>query len=341
MTFIDDLRLARSGRTAVLHEFLTRYDPRRRSLHAFFEGHEDIAFYCGFIERRLRSGTRLVSYNCGGKRQVYELFEAVVTRYPDIREALFFVDKDVDDILGEPWPTDPRIFVTDVYSVENYLVSQVAFERLYRDSVKLRRVEFPSHKIADQFQRQLAVFHSLTIPLMAWIVVVRRSGRRPNLSDVNLGELFRFSADCSIHAKSAGRSRYMEHVTGTQGLAVQLRSLLQTARELRRMPAKRTVRGKFEAWFFVEFWKNLVGGLRALAKEVNGDVAVSVQLERSNIVQVLAGRVDAPVSLGRFLTLHLSASEAPPVAQEVSRAQARMKRGILSILRLFGLTKAN
>jgi hypothetical protein len=339
MTFIDDLRMARSGRTAVLHEFLLRYDPKQRKLHAFFEGYEDIPFYSGLIEQRLPQGDRLVTYRCGGKREVYELFHSVVQRYPKIKEALFFVDKDLDDILGEPWPTDPRIFVTDTYSIENYLVSTEVFARLCRDSLQMKRVEFPAERMVAQFERQLAMFQRLAIPLMAWIVAVRRSGQRPVLNDVNMGELFGVSIDCCVCVKSHGRLRYLARVTGVLKAPGGLRQFLQIARELKRIPAKRIVRGKFEAWFFVEFWKSLIAQMRALAKEAGGDVAVSVQLERSNFVHILAGRMVVPECLERFLALHLGISETSTEPLRGAARRGPVARRILSVLRILGLHK--
>src|SRR5690349_18681648 len=119
MSFIDTLRSARSSRVAVLHEFWTQYDPRQRRLHAFFEGHDDSIFFGRFLTWFEQQGLRVMPYRCEGKRRVYEAFDQITGRIPDIRNVLFFVDKDVDDILGIPWTTDPRIFVTDVYSIEN------------------------------------------------------------------------------------------------------------------------------------------------------------------------------------------------------------------------------
>ena len=72
------------------------------------------------------------------------------------------------------------------------------------------------------------------------------------------------------------------------------------------MPPKRILRGKFEAWFFVEFWKKLLYQLRALAQESNGKVQVKIALELSSFVPTLIGYVEVPRSLELFLRAHLS-----------------------------------
>jgi hypothetical protein len=124
MNFTEILRQARSAPTAVLHEFLTQYTATPGRVHAFFEGHDDQTFFVPALKRYAPSDTKILPYCCNGKAQVCELFSQITTRIPGVKGALFFIDKDLDDILGRPWPTDPRIFVTDVYSVENYLVSR-------------------------------------------------------------------------------------------------------------------------------------------------------------------------------------------------------------------------
>jgi hypothetical protein len=227
---------------------------------------------------------------------------------------LFFVDKDLEDILGEPWPTDPRIFVTDVYSIENYLVSREVLGRLYSDSIRLRDVHFQIDPFLDRFDEQLAQFHRLSIPLMAWVVMMRRAGLKPNLNDVNAGELFELSDDCSIHKRPCGRVEYLTRVTGVPQTPGIFRRLRHTSRELNRIHPKRFVRGKFEAWFFVEFWKHLTRRMQALAKETNGNLVVKVPLEKSNFVTVLVARATMPRSLDLFLGQHFPPYTAFPAS---------------------------
>ena len=202
MSLIDDLRQSRSSRVSVLHEFWTQYDPGQKRVHVFFEGHDDLAFYRPFIEQQMAVGGRLVPYRCGGKRGVYEAFDGITQRNPAIRGVLFFVDKDVDDILGKPWPTDPRIFVTDVYSIENYLVSRDSFIRFCQEAVRLGDVGFQLHSpLLDRFDEQLSRFQRLIIPLMAWVVTMRREGQRPILTNINLGEFFEIDVECSVRLR--------------------------------------------------------------------------------------------------------------------------------------------
>ncbi len=308
MTFVDVLRTARASRGAVLHEFWTQYDPRQNRVHAFFEGHDDIAFFIPFIQRHLPAGARLYHYRCEGKPRVFEAFASIVQRDPNIRHVLFFVDKDIDDILGTPYPTDPRIFVTDVYSIENYLVTTDVLRNLYRDSVRLTGVAFPIDVIAERFQHQLDRFYRSMTPVMAWIVATRRSGQKPNLNNIVLSDLCRITDDCEVISTAGSRVAALQRSTGVAQQRGTFRQVAQVAKSLARIPAKRIIRGKFEAWFFVAFWKKTIAQLQNLAKESGGKADVKLTPEQGTFVVALTRYAEIPKALELFLRAHLGQS---------------------------------
>jgi hypothetical protein len=324
MNFIDVLRNARTSRAAVLHEFLAQYDPAQRRVHAFFEGHDDVAFFSKAIERVAPPGFRILAYKCEGKKNVFEAFAAIMQRLPSAKYVLFFVDKDLDDVLGIPWPTDPRIFVTDVYSVENYMVDASALRRLYRSSVRLVGVSFEEEAICSQFEQQWARFWRVMLPVMAWIVFTKRRGGRPNLNNIDLKEICEVSTSCDIASRWGARLDNLRRMTGISDSSAVLSRLLPVARELGRIPAKRVLRGKFEAWFFVEFWKSLVKQLQQLAKESGGSVTIKIPLEHSTFVTVMAGHVEVPRSLDLFLSAHFPRRD--PELEHVSSRLGRNSR---------------
>lgn len=272
----------------------------------------------------LPPGCRLLTYRCDGKPRVYEAFGQITARYPDIRSVLFFVDKDLDDVLGVPWPTDPRVFVTDVYSVENFLVCREVLVRFYQDAIRLTGVEFGTAALLERFDRQLLRFHRMAIPLVAWIVVARRAGLRPNLGNIELQRLFGLSEDCDVGIRPCKRVAYLAGATGVSMTAGLFRRVSQTCREVRRIPAKRVVRGKFEAWFFVEFWKKLTKQLQTLSREANATLTVKIGLEQSNLVPTLVGHATIPRSLELFLGLHFP--RGGPAASQVRAHEGRAGR---------------
>lgn len=305
MSLLQVLREARSTRVAVLQQFLAQYDPKRRSVYAFVEGHEDEIFVRRILIGRTSPDTYVYTYRCEGKHKVYQTFEAIAERHPSAKTILFFVDKDLDDVLGTPWPTDPRIFVTDVYSVENYLVSVEVLEALFRDAVRLRGVEFDVAPLLAVFEREWSRFCRTMIPVMAWIVMVRRAGGKPNLGSLELRDLVSVSPDCACSSRRR-RMEVLARITGVQPPAGAPQRLLETSRELRRLDAARIVRGKWSAAFFVMFWKEMLERIRHSAAEGGGAVNCSLALEKGNFVATLAPLAGEPRALARFLDQHMS-----------------------------------
>jgi hypothetical protein len=308
VSFTETLRRARASRVAVLHEFWTQYDPNQARIHAFFEGHDDIAFARPHIERLMPIGARLYPYRCDGKGLVMEAFTEITNRHPDIRDVLFFVDKDLDDVLGTPWPTDPRIYVTDFYSIENYLVSPACFIKLYRSTVRLTGVNFDEATIATHFEANLNRFEKKMISVMAWILVARRAGKRPNLNNLRMSSVCVVS-EGGVVSRLGKRSEALSRETGVVLAGASVRAIPAAARELKRMPLKRIVRGKFDAWYFVEYWNGLMRRLRVLAIEGGGKLSSHPVLSQANFVSTVGPHADLPESLYRFLKAHLKRHE--------------------------------
>ena len=314
MSFVEKLREARSSSSAILQEFWTNYDPNLPRVHAFVEGDDDQVFYRIVLQARTANTQRLYIYRCQGKERVYEVFRKITDRLPSCKGILFFVDKDLDDIIGRPWPTDPRIFVTDVYSVENYLVSRQTFTQLMQDFVQFRGVNFDLEVLAAHFERELNNFYRRILPLMALVVLLRRLGHRPYLNDVQLGQIFGFSADSAVCSKQGTRLAYLSRVCRIPG-PIRVHRLREVARELKRLPPKRFVRGKSELWFLVEFVKRAFDHLQHLAAEAGGSVRFRNPVEHSNAIAILANRIATPLQLDLFLNVHLSAPLAKPEKQ--------------------------
>lgn len=332
MSFLQTLREARASRVSILHEFKIQYYASANRFHGFFEGHDDIAFIAPLVERFLPPGFRLFSYRCENKAGVMEAFNSVVGGDPGVRRVLFFVDKDLDDILGVPWPTDPRIFVTDVYSIENYVVDAAVFRRFLRASTRVAGISFSEEVIVQQFEAQLIRFQRRSLGLMAWVLVCRREGQKVNLNNVSLASLFRFSDACEVSPARGSRLQVLADATGTVTPPTS-RRLRAAHRELSRMPIKRVLRGKFEAWFMVEFWKRLMTQLRQLAAESGGKVSPRVTLEHGCFIPVLGPYADVPPALERFLIAHLHESATPATTKEPLSRPSVLKRLVRLISR--------
>lgn len=312
MFFDELLKNSRRSPVVAFHKFLIHYDPRNQSVHAFVEGAPDRAFYRTYLDDFVSAGT-LRFYNCEGKAEVYGTYKKVTERFPACQRVLFFVDKDVDDITGQHWPVDPRIYVTDVYAIENYVVCREAVGRFLADFVRVRKLDFDFGPVLERFDEELSRFHRAILPLMAWIVAVRRSGGRPILKDVSVAKFINL-ADHSVVRKGFCLA-YLRRVTGVNAPDTTWRQTRRTCVELKRSNPKRYVRGKFEAWFLLEFVKRLLAELGRLSKQSGGSISVSTSLYESNLVEILVRGVPIPASLESFLNFHFRSGDPPKPAR--------------------------
>jgi hypothetical protein len=316
MSFTDLLRNARSSRISVFHKFLTHYDPNSDRIFAFVEGDADEAFYRAQIQRYVPDQRKIYLYNCEGKKGVCDVYADVIKRYPKCERVLFFFDKDVDDIVSAPWPADPRIFVTECYSIENYVVSRESITRYFKDFVKIRRVDVDLDKVLAHFDEGLRTFHGLMLPVMAWIVVMKRAGSRVHLHDLDPGELFAVTDEGTFRKEKRYAITYLLRVTQTSAGNSIWKLLRTTCSELKRLPAKAYVRGKFEAWWFIEFTRCILDGLKRVVEEANGSIRVHSQLNASTFIHLLAGGIQTPARLDAFLTFHTNRGGLNPVTAD-------------------------
>ena len=315
MSFVDLLRQSRSRPVSVFHKFLLNYEANSSRTHAFVEGAPDLAFYRNYIEQYVDAGG-LRMYNCEGKENVYQTYAKVMERYPACRRVIFLVDKDLDDIVGLSSPSDPRIFVTEFYAIENYLVCKEVVRRFFVDFVKMRKIDLDLELVLPEFEGLLKQFHRAILPIMAWVVTMRRMGRRPILTDVNPGEFLKL-IESRVERRGCVRILgYLERVTKIEPRPGEWKQVRQTCRELRRLESKRYVRGKFEAWFLLQFIRKMEETLSAMARESGGAISVNVNLTDSNFIQVLVHALPTPQSLSSFLEFHLRPDRGVPLKKE-------------------------
>jgi hypothetical protein len=334
MSFADLLRQSRQGSSTVLHKFLTTYSPGPERIYLFVEGQPDEAFYRAFVSGYLAEGQQIFVYNCEGKDRVYEIYEKVVFRYPRCTNVMFFVDKDVDDVVGIARRQDPRIYVTEYYSIESYLVSRAVLERYFSDFVKIKRVTVKLDDIFSSFDQLLSAFYSLMTPVMAYIVNMRRSGNRILLNDLKLGHWLRITSDGIRRTPRKNKLEWICGISQTASSAHVWQQVRKTTAELKRLPPKSFIRGKFEAWFLLEFVKRVLEDLSLVAREADGSISVSATLNESNFVQLLLRGIATPSSLQRFLDFHLR----PPATIALNEESSRQNRLMRWVSRFFGLS---
>lgn len=303
MSFADELREAGASVPAVLHEFLLQHDPKEERVHAFCEGYEDPAFYRLKVQESA-GNRRTFFYRCHGKWKLFALFDEITARVGTYRHTLYFVDKDLSDLIPEDYPRDDRIYVTDYYSIENYLASKEVVVRVCSDFVILKKCALPKERVIERFITELSRFQALATPIMAWAICVRRKGVPVALQNLKLAELFSFDTDLRIRRRN-GVIPYLITKTGVPNTPPLWADMKAVIRSLKPLDPRRYIRGKFETWFLVEFIKAAINHLQDAATAAGGDIEVPVRVEQSNAIALLAPYAILPPSLDAFLAMHL------------------------------------
>lgn len=304
MSLLSDLEKARRSSSVPLHEFLLNIDSQKYTIHAFFEGKTDESFY-GTIIRRYNKKYNYKSYKCGNKKSVYETFNKLRTRYIKDQVLLFFVDKDLDDIIPILYEINDSIYVTDYYSIENYLVDKSILEQVCSEIFKEDSGCNHVVKFSEKFELSCKLFYDFMIIVMAWILYHRRMGSRLQVNNININTFFVVNHNLDLNVKIS----YDEIIDNLDKMAVvktdkesweKSKDIL--LKELLKFNPKNVIRGKFEVDFFIQF-------INACKKAIDyihdKNVKVSAPINKDNIIDILGPRVSYPFSLVRFIENHI------------------------------------
>jgi hypothetical protein len=305
MTFLDELKRARLSPISIYQQFLLKnHSSSSDCVHVFFEGHGDFSFYTGFLRRFAPHPNCLHSYKCGNKANVYATYSKIMLASPK-GKVLFFVDKDFSDILNENYPTAENIYVTDYYSIENYLVSEDMLVRIWEETFHFPNALMDVGSTREKFLQELERFYIFMLPISAWIICLRRRGLSLNLNNVRLARLLSINSDLTIEIrremKFPGEFNYLEQMCGITTPSECWADFDLTVKELAKLNPKIYIRGKFELWFLVKFVERLLEVLQRAISDAGGNISVKTQINEDNAIEVLGPRLQIPPSLEKFL----------------------------------------
>ena len=137
-----------------------------------FEGDNDKPVYYQWT-KQLRPDLSYEPFVCGGKKQVFQLREMLSRDLGGLANRVyFFVDRDFDDLAGNDG--SPSTFMTDRYSVENYLVSPQVLEELLKDEFHCHAEPEVRKEIVSRFEERLKEFAIVTKEINRRLFVARR-----------------------------------------------------------------------------------------------------------------------------------------------------------------------
>jgi hypothetical protein len=305
MSFLKELEDSLSEVTVLKHDFLLCYSRTEKIVHAFFEGKTDESFYGTFLRAELPNGWKLKSYICKNKDGVYYYFEEFKHMHLIAQPLLFFVDKDIEDVIPFLRIADEKIHVTDYYSVENYIVTSDLVERIWAEIFGQGSGNKVADEISRTFDKVLRDVHLIFLDMMAWILYHLRNGSRPNLDCINTKDLF-ILEDSLVCTRTLGLEALYKYLDTKTKVSTNISEYLniQTIRvELDTYEPKTVIRGHNEMEFFIVFYKKLK---HIAAKASENKIKPQPDITLSNVIDVLGPRVPMPSSLRVFFDSHFS-----------------------------------
>jgi hypothetical protein len=251
-------------------------------------------------------------YICGDKEGVYKVHNLIMS---NARQGIvvFFVDKDLSDIFGENWIQAFNIFVTDYYSIENYLVNKDMFYRVWTELFHFtgQAVDL-KEDVLNKFNEELNKFYEYMLPLVSWGIYLRQRGIHPNLKNINFSDFYFFSDEMKLEksekAKRLGDIRLLEAICNAQTPPNCMQEIDSITQELSLLPPKAYISGKLELSFFIAFIDVLVNRLsqELISTRNRGRVLLRTQINAHNAIEILGPRVIIPQSLKEFLQGNLA-----------------------------------
>lgn len=314
MSFLEDLRKAKASHATILQCFLRDYSTDSSRLYVFYEGAADPSFYVHCVNGLMPPAFSLELYRCGGKPNLLLLLSAITAKRDLDPRVLFLADKDMDDLVPVVRPQSPCLYETDVYSIENYLVNATVLRRVLVEILHLDKTAVDSDLILAHFEEQFSRFARRIRVVMAWILLQRRQSERPILQDVDMRVFGSISTDVVYRSidrrKVEPRLRYLSRTTQCRN-ATSWKTLRPVCRDLEKRPVHSYIRGKFAAWFMVEFINRLLRSLIAEGLRLH----VVTSISHCNMVEVLGPRCAPPTSLRTFLESRLSMLPSPAASE--------------------------
>lgn len=260
-----------------------------------FEGVEDKTVYLRWI-RKITPRLRFEPFLCSGKTYVLSLRSMLLRDLTDLgNNVFFFVDHDFDGLRDHPDGQD--IFVTDCYSVENYLVTSTVVEETLLDEIHFHGAPETRKYMVTIFESVYSEFLAITRDLNFRLFCAKRL-RIP--IEGSLPDKAHKIAAISIDKAIPSNPPPEECINLAQSLSA---SQLEEMRgEFDRLHPPDSYRGKFAVMFLLH-WIRQVSEARV--ERSFGPVKQMEQIKKTNVSQVslasLAEKSLYPKGLEEFL----------------------------------------
>lgn len=298
-------------------KILSQYKSDDNTVFCFVEGVEDISFYKPFIEIYNEE----IPYKyivCNGKHNVIENYNDLNWGFYDKKRILFFIDKDFDDYIGKEIISDSNVFVTDVYSIENYLVDVTILEKFIVDNCLI--LNEPVIKLTiENFKKQHSEYVKQLTMISSWMMYCRKNKFNVCFSEIKISDLFKIDENGNLKKKNlasySSKFHYLCAKTNSSFFNLEEIKYFYNLIKSEAKP-KKFIRGKYELHFMFMYLKYIS---EHIVKEVSKEIKqhnknttkskdkivrpkLTIQFNEENIFQLLYNKAKIPEKLKEFMT---------------------------------------
>lgn len=187
MSILQELEESLQSDAPAYMDFLYRYNPKKKQVFAFYEGDEDSSFYHHFLKAGIDNDCELEEIVAGCKNNVIKLQREFDWTLYNKNQIIFFVDRDLSYWLNDPMQYGENVFITDEYSVENYVVNSQGFSSwLIHFEGFARASKKDLNNMISEYESTISHFKQQMMPIMAEAVVAKRHDASISLSEFKI-----------------------------------------------------------------------------------------------------------------------------------------------------------
>jgi hypothetical protein len=301
--------------SAACIKILSQYKTNDNTIFCLVEGVEDNSFYRHFFEI-YKENIPVKYIVCNGKQNVIDNYNDLDWQFYDKKRILFFIDKDFDDYIERETLNDENVFITDYYSIENYLVDEKILEKFITDNCLITS-ESVIQLAVENFKKQHKIFVKQLKMISAWMMYCRKNNFEVCFNDIKMSDLFKIDNDGKLIKKSLStyRSKFEYLCDKTQSNHFNITEIRFFYNKIKEeTKPKKYIRGKYELYFMFMYLKyiseNVVNEISREVKEHNKSVRgkdkivrpkSTIQIKEENVFQVLYNKSKVPIKLKSFL----------------------------------------
>ncbi len=285
------------------HQFLSDFKRTKKVFYGFIEGIDDKSYYYALFKRIIPSDWDILLYDAGCKKNVLRIYKEFDWSEYDKNRILFFIDRDLDDLLAKNTAKGKNIYITDGYSIENSLIEKQTFRLLFECNCKIHNANHIEYdRIADMFSFEMKRFVEALHPIMKWIIYNRFRKIKSNYKNIKMKEIFKFSNGRLLVRKRPKSHRNLyDYIRKTCGGKFNYKDVDGMVFLNNYTNSLKTVRGKFLSWFMVSFFKHIADNSSKYFHGIDSSVSQRASISQENIVELAVVYIDTPKSFVRFL----------------------------------------